>query len=79
MGNTQQALPNLLLGPFLRQGPAQTGCLRALEVIADGAGGHRATASDLPDGKVMLILESKYFFDLTHGYGLSCHCLPFSL
>jgi hypothetical protein len=75
--NSQQTLQNLFIGPLLWQRPAQASQFRPFEIVSHDAGGHRATASDFPNGKLMLEFKSKYFFDLTHGFVGSCHWLPF--
>jgi PAS domain-containing protein len=49
------------------------------QIITHGAGWNRTAPGNFPDGQLMLEFESKYFFDLTHGFGLSCHWVPFSL
>src|SRR6185369_14260452 len=50
---------------------------RPFEIVSHRAGRHRATAANLPNGKLMLKFKSKYFSDLTHGFVGSCHWLPF--
>ena len=50
---------------------AQACRLRSLEIIAHRAGGHAATAGNLPDRELVLEAEPQDFFDLTHGFGSS--------
>lgn len=42
-------------------------------IVTDSAGRYAAAAADVSHRELNLVLESEDFFDLTHGFGLSCH------
>jgi len=77
--HAQQSFQDLFLGPFLGKGPGQVGGLGPLEVVPNRTGRNGASAGDFPNRQLVLVFESQDFFDLTHGFGLACHWLPFSV
>ena len=72
-GITEQLLNELFFGQVFGQRPSDRGRFGALDVVTDGTDSQTAAASDFSQREVILIFESKDFFDLTHRNFLSCH------
>ena len=76
LGRLQESLGQLGVRDPLGQRPSQSGRLGSPQIVTHRAGGQATTVGDLSHREVVLVFESKYVFNVTHGYWFSCHQVP---
>ena len=84
---TEQRSLQPVFVPLLPKRPRDSGSFGPLQILVYGAEANRATAGDLPQPQAHCKLQSKNFFDLTHGQSpgwqadppflreATCHCV----